>query len=663
MASAFIQYAKAMADLSIDIRRSQDEHTDDFDSKPERDAQIAIFQQRLPSLVLAIYERAVAECPTVEAVWLAYVHHVAEHLPRNQALSYRLQTLVGRAVRNCPCSSALITAQLDAYLILANHRIQVLDPDQLLSVVQSALDSKFLPPSSHLTLYLNAIRVVKRRIQHLLCSMMGLDVKFDESLNPNDANHGLFSMDDAVLEEVQDLLYDLPDMFEFVEQTDSFKANTVNRSLLWKERACSEIWLLNPLNRVFNEEPDGSTVKTPILRAWERAMKAHNPPHPHYFVNWIRAYHSQQIFSDPSQVIKHLCHMRFWYERAFREVGPPKTVSTDIPDFGKSLSHLADDWIDFERTVGSEKSLERATSTIRRKWRKLTKTTEVLGFASPSESPFEKPIQMEESTTEVLNRHAASEFERDKSHGLPGPISNVTTERMPEGTHVGGGDDVGNRISPGEPTNKKQKLGDVANDRHSGILNYVGEAKKLKGTHPFTIKVSNFGLEAEDMDLVDAFRPRCGPVIHARIVREKHNHNKGRSKGWGLVQFEERDSVLKALELNDVLGIAGQLVKVERSAMPAVSLTPPGMHRISAKGEGKSSKRNLKRKAPNDTTTGDTPCSAERAGKLTKADSEVVIDILETKGTPLAFQPRGVGLAGRRKAKLALTRREPSEHK
>jgi RNA recognition motif-containing protein len=114
--------------------------------------------------------------------------------------------------------------------------------------------------------------------------------------------------------------------------------------------------------------------------------------------------------------------------------------------------------------------------------------------------------------------------------------------------------------------------------------------------HPLTVRVFNLAFAAEDMDLVDTFRTKCGAIVHAKIVREKHHHGKGKSKGWGLVQFEERESVEKALALSDVIGIRERVVKVDRSHLPAVGLVPPGMHRVNPKGEGKSTKHNEVRK-------------------------------------------------------------------
>jgi hypothetical protein len=51
-----------------------------------------------------------------------------------------------------------------------------------------------------------------------------------------------------------------------------------------------------------------------------------------------------------------------------------------------------------------------------------------------------------------------------------------------------------------------------------------------------------------------------------------------------------------ALQLSDVIGIHGKTVKIERSHLPAVSLVPPGMHRVDPQGYGKSTKQNQQRR-------------------------------------------------------------------
>ena len=108
------------------------------------------------------------------------------------------------------------------------------------------------------------------------------------------------------------------------------------------------------------------------------------------------------------------------------------------------------------------------------------------------------------------------------------------------------------------------------------------------------MRLSNLSQDVEDMELVDLFRPHCGGIVHARIIREKQHQGKGKSKGWGLVQFEEKYSIEKALTLHDTLLLHERAIHVKRSHLPAASLIPPGMHKVSNKGEGKVSKRNQK---------------------------------------------------------------------
>ena len=84
-----------------------------------------------------------------------------------------------------------------------------------------------------------------------------------------------------------------------------------------------------------------------------------------------------------------------------------------------------------------------------------------------------------------------------------------------------------------------------------------------------------------------------------KSCEKKHHYGKGggnKSKGWGLIQFEERESVNKALALNDIVGLHEKLLKIDRSHMPAASLVPPGMHRVGEYGQGKVSKRNEKKR-------------------------------------------------------------------
>jgi RNA recognition motif-containing protein len=206
---------------------------------------------------------------------------------------------------------------------------------------------------------------------------------------------------------------------------------------------------------------------------------------------------------------------------------------------------------------------------------------------------------------------------------------------------------------PGESLAKEEK----DNDNAAMVVEQKEESKpvppeqhKVKvgkleyPAHPFTVRVSYLHVDTEEMDLVDVFRPKCGAIVHAKITRDKHHHDgKGKSKGWGLIQFEQRESVEKALALSEIIGIREKLVTVDRYHMPAVGLIPPGMHRVNPKGEGSFSKRNQKRK---EQWMGTEHASTERASEPeSKQDHQSKTNDKTAKSSGmsvLAFRPRGV---------------------
>jgi len=166
--------------------------------------------------------------------------------------------------------------------------------------------------------------------------------------------------------------------------------------------------------------------------------------------------------------------------------------------------------------------------------------------------------------------------------------------------------------------------------------------------HPFTVKVSNLSEATEDLDLVDAFSC-CGKIVHARILREKpqqhsdqHDPRKMKSKGVGLVQFEERESVAKALELNDAVGLHEHLIQVGRSHIPAVSsIVPTGMQRIKLKNDQRRGKQKaVIVKRDNDEPSKATP--SEHSNKSKDVHDDDRKSNLCSSLSILSFHPRGV---------------------
>jgi len=207
------------------------------------------------------------------------------------------------------------------------------------------------------------------------------------------------------------------------------------------------------------------------------------------------------------------------------------------------------------------------------------------------------------------------------------------------------------------PTNTSNDAGKKINLKveKQGPEHKVVVGKLEYPAHPFTINVSNLSTETEDMDLIDTFAPKCGAIVHARILREKHQgprHVKAKSKGVGLIQFEERESVEKALALDEEIGLHEKLIKVRRSHMPAVSKVPPGMHRTNPKGEGKNSMRNQKRRE----ATGDSALSKgePKAAAVDAANSSGNPKPAASTVSSLSFVPRGLHGKKHHKVKLDL---------
>ena len=126
-----------------------------------------------------------------------------------------------------------------------------------------------------------------------------------------------------------------------------------------------------------------------------------------------------------------------------------------------------------------------------------------------------------------------------------------------------------------------------------------------------------------------------------------------KSKCSGLVQFEEKESVEKALKFSGEIGLHEKLITFERSHQAAVSIVPPGMHRIRPKGQGKKSKQNMKRKerrvaasnAAAQAETGDE--TGDSTQTKIKGDCVQIGKVSPSKSTKrssaLSFRPRNVG--------------------
>jgi RNA recognition motif. (a.k.a. RRM, RBD, or RNP domain) len=776
VATAFCKYAQTVQQQYCATSGSQNSNgssrkDDDDDKISETERQSKnLLQDRMPDLVISIYERGVAECPTVESIWLSYIDHLQNELEKtadNKANTSKMRpkiagllpTVARRACRNCPYSLTLGQLELRIQLVLANAGCIVLDPDHLVQTAQQALATGFLPSDNNsnnaavfFQVYRTVIQVIKRRILFLLASSMpSSSIEYDQAIsldktktrkkapttagaNTNDDAAEEFS--DKVLEEVSDLCDDLEELYDTVEAdlVKKYKQDQSGRVLLLQDRALTQAHVLSHVRKFIlennNESSATASVSVPplvqtadgeeefFMRRLEKAARVHNPPHPDSYLMWIRYYMATLTPTDGSSssgvqdlVVRHLCKVRGLFEKAIHQVGRPKAAATSTDagphlmpfrDFDTALASLGHEWVEFETTFGSDKSLDRAAKAIQRKVHKLavqppvtTTTTTAIAIAARL-IKLEPTADLHLGPTTTATSAASTENERDtKEHASlkRNPESDihdtVTKKRKIQGSN-GGSDNVNN--------DEKQQEMDIDNETEPANANDDDDAAALKKksnrpkvrvgelefpAHPFTVRVSNLTDDTVDMDLVDLLRPKCGAIVHARIVRERggnrHDHQNyhmlGKSKGWGLVQFEEREAVEKALALTDTLGLHEKLLQIERSHMPGVSLIPPGMHRVKPKGEGRNSKRNEMRKAkttgaidPDGPTSGQggVPVKQEEAShpKVEGVEkSSVGVGGTKDLGSVLGFRPRAVGKSATSRKKFKVNLQQNEENK
>jgi hypothetical protein len=594
-------------------------------------------------VISSLFERAISECPTVESVWVAYMNFLREEwtLLRNNASGQRhqeqelasaLQSTSHRAIRNCPYSCTLFELRMATLGLISSSD---LEPDDITAVINEATELGFLNHNREALLHLRlvAILVVTRKLMSLVSSgttatSSGHGKDYDECeemvmLPPanrknstNGAVHYL-SLNTTVMEEVQDLIEDIRDMYD---EADSylFKSHATwseGRSTFWKHRALTEAYTLCPISMAFekafdydNEEDDDMVADKEAIQCFEKLIKSQKPCHPDSWREYIKYASASQIYmlgrasnstqSKPDRTataLRTLRRTRGLYNRAMssvRKAGQATTAPVENKqlwlgkgiegtmfqrDYDAALLDLCREYLAFERGGGSEESFSHAQTLVRSK---LANWDPVAATVAPIPS-----IQEESHGKRKLKADgSASSHPEDASSTITGNRNENDNEGCDEGLK---------RVKV--KTNLKQpKKTDGVHRVRIGKVDYPA--------HPYTIHVSNLSKDTQDMDLVDAFLHEFGAVVHARILRDKltgkgGHHFKGESKCAGLIQFEERSSVEDAVRRDGEFEVQGRQVKIQRSHMPAVGVVPPGMHRVNPKGEGKVSKKNMLKKS------------------------------------------------------------------
>ncbi len=626
-ASAFLSYAQQIF-KHIKYLKKQAATIGDGDGdetrKEESDEVINLFQ----ALIVPTYERAIAECPTVETIWEKYVYHLtyvlhdseADSTVRIQAL-VRLKSVSSRAVKNCPYSVKLFTMKMQILLEEVEAGQKILEPDDLMSIVTEAVDGGFLPDkSSHLQAYMAACRIVKRRVLDLVSRATSPNAydqpeRLDQSKKKRkgggdvELRKYILPLTDEVEQEVQDLVEDLREMWITTDAflRNKFKDWTEGRQILFTEIAETEAYLCSPL--VSNESNNNEVIK-----AYEKLVRVHHPPHPNswrYFIRYLmgksctRRYNEDEdnIMETPGMAVGKLRFVRNLYHRAMSSIKKCDGGVTDH-DYITSANILYQEFIEFERMFGSENSITTASKLVAKKISQQPHF-DVANEQSESHSSIDNGgINLIKRKREDYDGENGTGFD-EREHEFK--KQKVALENEDKCSEID--EDTDRQIAAKENVEKEiPAIENTTKNRGPNIWPIKPKAEhKIKignveyPAHPFTVHVSNLSHETLDMDLYDLFKSKCGAIVHARIFREKqrghrHGDHLPKSKCVGLIQFEERDSVEKALELSSEVGLHEKLIIVTRSHQPAVSVVPAGCHRIKPKGQGKNTQLNIKRK-------------------------------------------------------------------
>lgn len=646
LASVFVNYAKDLRGKSKQKRRGKQE----VERYEEDDASVQMF------------ERGISLCPTVDHIWIEYIYSVQQLLASTESLkiddSISLLSLTNRAVRNCPYSLKLFTLKMNMVAESQSPSggavIDEFDSDSIISIAKDACEGGFLPDIQQcLTIWLEACRVVRRALMLAAQGKQKYDAldepagkKDDYNNNGGKLNDDQERRDENVDEEmlpyndsegIQYLIEDLRDCFE--EASDYFRLHhsdwNIGRAKLWRERANVECNVVLPIvlqdARLLSKNLHMAGLKeensgigrvrgsmTDILEG-ERCFESTFRLHPLYVEAW-----TEYIpFLTNSDIVKQsgtfvgIRKARTLIHRVIRN------APLDSPS--ASLEYLCSYFVTFEETYGSAESLSKAIHVVKEKLRKVQMHTK-----DNKESCMMVAENQQRQTNDLSGKRkfgdaelVEEEIKRQKRMEMEYSVSSA--EEKPVNLKV-----------PKEP----------AETVLIGKLSYPA--------HPYTVRVSNLSPTTEDLDLVDAFIT-CGKIVHARILREKpHNHQdhhdprKLKSKGIGLIQFEEKESVIKALELNEAIGLHEHLIQVGRSHIPAVSsVVPPGMQRMNSKRDkpSKNQKKDVEKQAIKKLETAVKKESIKSKGHENGDANSGLITSLSV----LSFQPRGIARKGAKK--------------
>ena len=669
LASIFINFAKTLGRKNALKRKGKHGDTEGEGDEVEDTS-------------IQMYERGISVCPTVDHIWIAYIHSVSRHRSQKQLskgpnVDVNAMSLVNRAVRNCPYSLKLF--YLKMHLVATSSTsdgstTHGFNSDSIVSIAKEACDGGFLQDvEQYLSVWLEACRVVRRA---LMSAVQG-KLRYDEYDAPSTKENGdnkkqseggddVKAQDDKMhddelpyqdSEEIQYLIEDLRDAFETADEY--FRQNYAEwnggRAKLWRERANVECNVVLPIVLQDGEllskslHMASSTVALSNVNR-KRGTNDGMLEAERCFENVFRL---QPIYTDAwSEYIPFVMNNDIIKQReAFSGMRKIRALfhrvirNASLADPPASLEAVCGYLVSFEEMYGSSESLSKANGLVQAKILKMQQHNKDM------KTSFTPNANVHELQDVIEQHHAATDFSGKRKFS---DVDHVEGEV--KRLKVLGVDYVADERMQNESSSTTTKPANLKVPKEPKETIRIGNLSYP--VHPFTVKVSNLSPKTEDMDLVDSFST-CGKIVHARILREKtqqhHVHQdprKLKSKGIGLVQFEERESVSRALELNDTIGLHEHLIQVERSHIPAVSsLVPPGMNRINRKGDRQSSKKDQvveanktsdKSKEKDETMAKESHVNKSESKKDTKSGTS-------TSSSILSFRPRGVSRQGAKK--------------
>jgi hypothetical protein len=655
----------------------------------EEKKELLVLQETIRNLAISVYERGVAECPTVDKLWISYLKRLMYLIEQTKTeqldngneqdemvlnekgkeikkclhrLLIDASNVVDRAIRNCPYSIELLQMKFNIILEKVNTRIMILDPEELYTkfIKEQIFDLGFIGSGSGSStsttevteIFHLLINLIRKRILYLisdLANKRGYDpsdmlkknknykgknksktptrLNYDdpESIqgalnNSNNTNTNTHTNthdnetenENEIQQEIEDLCIDLREIYD---EGDSYLRNSKDkiknnkqqveegRALLAKDRVITETYLISPLlvtiqQQQQSEESESELVEssealleqrkdkvTELLKQYEKGTKVQfQPPHPNVFMSYIQVLKSVNLsvssctLSNPIDIITNLRRIRFLYQKAITFVGKPmmkkgaaaddsasdtnnNNNNVDELDYETSLRCLCHEYTIFEKYFGSNKSYSECIKVTQKKLVKAfaNQAAQAQEAAAAAQPPAQTSVDIDiEAADDETSQNKKRKLLEENGQQKPPPAKKQKGGEKEAIDHPMEVEENNTKSSSSQQQKHKIKI---------GKLEYPA--------HPYTVKVSCLHPDTEDMDLVNALRTKCGSIVHAKIMREKHNKTK--SKGWGLVQFEERISVENAIQLSDKIDIKMKCVKIERSHIAAVSLVavPP----------------------------------------------------------------------------------------